>query len=350
MIKIAFLGDIMLGRSVTEAIVANGPDYPWGDTRQILSEADLRIGNLECPISDQGAKWKRKKFHFRASPRAIDALKAARIDCVALANNHIMDYGLVAMEDTIRLLDDAGIGHAGAGSNQTQAMTPAFLKAGGLEVAFLSVTDDMPVWQATEEKAGINYIPLRSWPRSFRTLRPQFILRPPVEYVIFQFTWREIMKTVQKGLSLAERADITVLSCHWGPNFRAKPYSIFKKFARKLIESGVDVIHGHSAHLFQGVGKWKNKPILFDTGDFLEDFEVDQFRSDLSFIFMLDFNPQTKRAEKITLFPIYISKCQSNLASDSLADTICGKMQRLCAKMGMKAQRDGRNLVVEMVA
>lgn len=340
----------MLGGSVAKAIEANGPDYPWGDTRQILGKADLRIANLECPISDQGAKWRRKKFHFRASPRTVDALKAAEIDCVALANNHIMDYGLVAMDDTMRLLDSAGIAHAGAGSSKAQAMMPAFLKAGGLEVAFISITDDMPVWQAGEDKAGINYVPLRSWPRSFRYVRPQFLLRPPVEYIIFQLKWREIMKPIQKALSLAQRADITVLSCHWGPNFRTRPYSIFKKFARKSIESGADVIHGHSSHLFQGIGKWKSKPILFDTGDFLEDFETDQFRSDLSFIFMLDFNPKAKRAEKITLFPILISKCQSNLASGSLADMICNRMQLYCMKLGINAQRDGKNLIIELAA
>jgi poly-gamma-glutamate capsule biosynthesis protein CapA/YwtB (metallophosphatase superfamily) len=144
MVRIAFLGDIMLGRSVSDAILTNGPYYPWGDTIQILREADLRIANLECPISHQGTKFRPKKFHFRASPRSIDALKAAGINCVALANNHVLDFGEVAMADTIRLLDEAGIAHAGAGCNKTQAMKPAFLKAGNLDIGVVSITDEMP--------------------------------------------------------------------------------------------------------------------------------------------------------------------------------------------------------------
>jgi len=89
-LTIAFAGDVMLGRLVNEAIAVMGPAYPWGDTLPLLREADLRIVNLECVISEKGRPWSKtpKAFHFRADPTAIETLKIAGIDAVALANNH----------------------------------------------------------------------------------------------------------------------------------------------------------------------------------------------------------------------------------------------------------------------
>lgn len=341
----------MLAGLVGETITTKGPAYPWGNTITTLSKADLRIANLECPISEQGTKWKPKLFNFRASPRAVDSLKAAGIDCVSLANNHILDYGVDAMADTIRLLDQAGIAHSGAGGNRTQAMTPAFLTAKNLTVGFVSMTDNMPVWKATETKAGVNHVPLWSMPDFLKAVRLKYVLRPALDFIAevrVGHRWREIISCLERSISLARSADFTVLSCNCGPNWRTKPYHMFQKFSRIAIEFGFDMIHGHSAHVFQGVGVWKNKPILFDTGDFIEDYPITRFRNDLSFIFMLDVSSKTKKPEKITLIPTYISKCQTNLAPDHLADMICSKMQKRCAKMGTKTRRDGKNLIIEL--
>src|SRR5438105_554026 len=107
--KLALTGDVMLGRLVDRYVIQDvgaPPARIWGDVLPLLLAVDVRLANLECVISTSGQEWhpQTKAFHFRASPKAIDFLKAARIDCVTLANNHVLDYGEDALEECLALL------------------------------------------------------------------------------------------------------------------------------------------------------------------------------------------------------------------------------------------------------
>jgi poly-gamma-glutamate capsule biosynthesis protein CapA/YwtB (metallophosphatase superfamily) len=65
-----------------------------------------------------------------------------------------------------------------------------------------------------------------------------------------------------------------------------RPKRIFRRFARAVIDRGVDVYHGRSAHVFQGVEVYRSKPILYDTGDFIDDYAIHpELRNDWSFLF-----------------------------------------------------------------
>ena len=83
MLRLALIGDVMLGRKVDEALKDHmRPEEPWGDVMPLLEAADLRIINLECAITDNEQPWTRtpKVFHFRAKPSAIETLRTARVD------------------------------------------------------------------------------------------------------------------------------------------------------------------------------------------------------------------------------------------------------------------------------
>lgn len=117
---IALTGDVMLGRMVNETVVENRavrPEALWGSMLPVMRRADCRLINLECVISDRGAPWHpaTKAFHFRAGPRAVDVLRAAGIDGVMLANNHVLDYGQEAFLDCLRRLNGAALTRAGPG-------------------------------------------------------------------------------------------------------------------------------------------------------------------------------------------------------------------------------------------
>lgn len=99
---------------------------------QIALTGDVMLGrliNLECVIRGRGRKWHpdSKAFHFRARPRAIDFLRAAKIDCVTLANNHVLDYGTDTLIECLALLDRAGIKRTGAGALLEEALAPAIV-------------------------------------------------------------------------------------------------------------------------------------------------------------------------------------------------------------------------------
>ena len=124
-LTIAAVGDLMLGGRTEPFLKEFGPDYPFAEVLPFLSQADIVVGNLESPISVRGTAVKNKKFTLRAGPVAVQALKQAGIRVVTLANNHSMDFGPLALQDTLAILDDNGILYTGAGMDLADARAPA---------------------------------------------------------------------------------------------------------------------------------------------------------------------------------------------------------------------------------
>lgn len=312
-VTLALTGDVMLGRLMNDAIHAYGPLYPWGNTLTLLRSADMALVNLECVIASDDARWTPvpKVFHFRADPVALQVLEVAGIDAVSLANNHVLDYGAGAMVEMLARLDAAGIVHAGAGRNLDEAEQPARLKPRGINVAVISFTDNEPTWAATATSPGINFV--------------------PVDLTSLQFA------RLKRSIGTARRngADIVLVSAHWGPNMRQRPTPSFKAFAHQVIDAGCDIFHGHSAHILQGIEIYKGKPILYDTGDFVDDYAVDeQLRNDQSALFRLEIS--AAGVHHLDIFPTLIRNFQANLAVGEDFRQIASRLGHLCREMGTK--------------
>ena len=328
MITLALTGDVMLGRGVAEALDDHmRPEEPWGDVMPLLEAADLRIINLECAVTDNEQPWTRtpKVFHFRARPSAIEILRTARIDACSLANNHTLDFEEQGLLDTLEHLDAAGIRHAGAGRNQEEAADPAILTMRAdhaSRVALLAFTDNEPPFAAGTGRPGTNYLPI--------SLKPDALQR--VE--------RAVSNVREMGV------DTVIFSNHWGPNMVQRPKETFRRFARAVIDRGVDIYYGHSAHVFQGVEIYGGKPILYDTGDFIDDYAVHpELRNDWSFLFQL--SVEEGRLERLDLTPVKLSYARVDLATGGERETILDRMQRLSAEMGTDFARREGALVLE---
>jgi poly-gamma-glutamate synthesis protein (capsule biosynthesis protein) len=156
------MGDVMLGRLVNEALKVKPQTYPWGDTLPLLQAADWRACNLECVLSDRGSPWvvPPKVFHFRSDARNVSALKAAGINAVSVANNHALDYEYEALFEMLRVLNRAGIQHAGAGLHLDDASRPAVCEVNGVRIGLVAFSNNEPDWEATEQKPGIFYVPI----------------------------------------------------------------------------------------------------------------------------------------------------------------------------------------------
>ncbi|HEY4697021.1 MAG TPA: CapA family protein [Gallionella sp.] len=323
MLTLAFTGDVMLGRLVNDRLKSMQPEQVWGDVLPHLAQADLRIVNLECALTTHLQPWSRtdKMFHFRADPEAVRVLQAAHIDACALANNHILDYEEQGLRDTLHILDATGIRHAGAGANAAEAATPAILEAHGdspCRVALLSYTDNEPDFAATFEYSGTNYL----------------------EVSLHAETLTRIAENIAQAR--AQGADLVVFSNHWGANFVERPSPEFRSFAKRVIELGADIYHGHSAHICQGIEIYQGKPILYDTGNFIDDYAVHpRLRNDRSCLFKLMF--KKGKLCRIELLPVSLSVARVALASGKEFEAICARMEMLCAEFGTKLMRtDGR--------
>lgn len=307
-LRLAFLGDVMLGRLVSEELPEHPPDWFWGTTLEVLQAADAVIANLECAITADGRIWSRtrKVFHFRAAPAAIEVLKAGNIRCVSLANNHVLDYEVEGLRDSLRLLDQAGIRHVGAGENAAAAAAPALLQLGERSIGVLAITDNEPAFAATAERPGTHYAEITGRADAARLLG------------------QAIAELRRRG------ADLVVLSAHLGPNMVRVPSHVFQDFAHGALAAGVDLFHGHSAHIFQAVERVGKSAILYDTGDFLDDYAVDPLlRNDWSFIFLAECDEQGLR--RLDLRPVRLTFAQVNLAEGREASEICERMRALCA-------------------
>jgi poly-gamma-glutamate capsule biosynthesis protein CapA/YwtB (metallophosphatase superfamily) len=327
MITVALVGDVMLGRGVNETLRSMRPEEPWGDVLPALSSADLRIANLECAITGHDRPWTRtpKVFHFRADPRAVEVLRAARIDACSLANNHTLDFEEQGLLDTLRHLEAAGIRYAGAGRAREEAARPAFLTArtdGTSRVSLLAFTDNEPPFAAGPDRPGTNYLPV--------SMEPQVL--------------RRVEAAVEEARGAG--ADVVVFSNHWGPNMVERPNQLFRRFARAVIDRGADVYYGHSAHVFQGVEIYKGKLILYDAGDFIDDYAVgERLRNDRSFVFRVSLEGRELR--RLQLLPVSLQYARVELARGGEREAILGRMVDLSADMGTNLVRREDWLVFE---
>ncbi|WP_336036967.1 CapA family protein [Halobacterium yunchengense] len=328
--RLGFTGDVMLGRLVDESQRRRPVAAVWGDVLDRLRALDGLFVNLECCLSTGGRPWRRteRAFHFRADPEwAVPALERAGVDCCALANNHVLDFEVPALEDTLSHLEDAGIARAGAGRTRTDAFAPATLTVADLDVAFVSLTDNTPEYAATETSPG--------------TARVEFDVDD-----------EEGRAAVEGALERARARDpdLLVASLHWGPNMVETPPDSFRAFARWLVDEGVDVVHGHSAHVFQGVEVYRGRPVLYDTGDFVDDYAVDErLRNDRSFLFEVRLS-RTGTPVELRLHPTEIEGCAVHEAGEEAAAWSRERLRARSAPFETTFERAGRGLVVDLDA
>ncbi|WP_290815456.1 CapA family protein [Halovivax sp.] len=330
--RIGFTGDVMLGRLVDDRQRSRPVDAVWGDVLDRLSALDALVINLECTLSTRGRPWTRtnRPFHFRADPaRAVPALERAGVDACALANNHVLDYEEPALRDTLANLDDAGIARAGAGETLEEALDPAFVRIEGggdsnpVDLAVVSFTDNTPEYAADEDAPGTARIEIDRDDADAR-------------------------ERVRESVSRARERDpdLVVASLHWGPNMVTEPPAAFREFGRWLVDEGVDVIHGHSAHVFHGIEVYEGRPILYDCGDFVDDYRVDpRLRNDRSFLFELAVGVDGVPGE-LRLHPVEIDDCRVREADGDVAEWCRDRMRGLSSEFGTEFERDGEGLVL----
>lgn len=299
----------MIGRLVDKHLDHNPSANIWGNLLPILAQADLNIVNLETTLT-KSAKTRPKVFNFKADPNKIGVLKRGLIHAVNVANNHILDYSEEGLLETLQTLDQAHIPHVGAGKDELAAKEPLILERKGIKIGLLGCTDNEPSWEARPSSPGVFYVEIGNLEPLKKVITP-----------------------------LRQKVDLLILTIHWGPNMQRRPPLYFRQFAHALIDLGVDILHGHSAHVFQGVELYKDKLILYDTGDLVDDYAVDPIlRNDLSFWFVV--KATRHHLLSLEMIPTCIADFQVNLfeGKESLAE-----MQALCRENGTHPiEREGR--------
>jgi poly-gamma-glutamate capsule biosynthesis protein CapA/YwtB (metallophosphatase superfamily) len=306
----------MLGRGVAERLRAADPQFLVApEVVGFARRADRFVLNLECCISERGEPWpaEGKPFFFRAPPAAIDLLVHLGVDCVTLANNHALDFGVGALEDTLRYLDGAGIAHAGAGRDVAAARTPATLYGRDATLQVLAFADHPADFAASEDRAGIAFADLGSGPPGW------------------------IADTVRDS-----PAEVTLVSPHWGPNMTDQPVAEVRRAARDLVEAGATLVAGHSAHVVHGV----EGRVLYDLGEFLDDYAVDpRLRNDLGLLWLVGIDGGGPR--RLEALPLHLDFCRTRQATGEDASWIGKRFRAACAALGTEVADEDGILVIE---
>jgi hypothetical protein len=300
---IALAGDTMLGRGVGAEIDAVGPgELVCGQIRDLIRSADLAVVNLECCISSRGQPTPGQRFCFQAPPQAALVLADLGVRCVTLANNHALDFGPLALTDTLSYLEAAGISVTGAGHSAARARAPAMLKAGGQTIAVLGVTDHPAEYAAAPGHPGVAYADLRTGVPAWLT---------------------------DQVHAAAASADVVLVSPHWGQKMTIRPQPYVQSAASALTAAGATLVAGHSAHLFHGVAG----PVLYDLGDFVDDYAVNPVhRNDLGLLFLVTISEHGP--EHVTAVPLRLHYARTEIAVGTDRNLIAAKFTRACADLG----------------
>ena len=306
-------------------------DYIWGDALTELRRRQpaARIVNLESSITRSNARWP-KGINYRMHPDNVGCLTAAHLDCCALANNHVLDWQRAGLTETLATLHHARIATTGAGANLEAAQSPAILPIGDNTrvLVFAAATDDAGVpeeWAATASRSGVHRLPDLSRDTAMR-----------------------IATLVRHHRRAGDRV---VFSLHWGGNWGYAVSREQRAFAHALIdEAGVDIVHGHSSHHFKAIEVYRDRPILYGCGDFLNDYEGiegnEEYRGELGLMYFPTLDAASGKLQKLELVPTLIRKFRVNYAGEEDRAWTLARLQRECKAFGVEVDAGERGAFV----
>lgn len=355
-VRLFLCGDVMIGRGVDQILpspcppqlyeeyvssaeeyvrlaeAASGPiprgvdfSYIWGDAPpELRAQApDASIVNLETSVT-RSETAEHKAINYRISPQNAECLRTMRVDCCALANNHVLDWGRSGLIETLDALAHLGVAFAGAGKTLDEAQRPAILDIAGkgrvVVLSFALPDSGTPAdWAATPASPGVNLLP---------DLSP--------ESAAF---------ACDLARSVTQPGDILAMSIHWGPNWGYPVSDAQRQFAHRLIdEGGASIIHGHSSHHPKGFEVYRNRLVLYGCGDFLNDYEgvsgFESFRGELALMYFADIDAASGDLQRLRLVPLQMRRFRLERASSADVAWLARRLDRESAPFGVRVMRE----------
>ena len=155
---IVFTGDVLLSSYVQNNYDSGGISGVLDqELLNLLNGADITMINNEFPFSTRGTQAEDKQYTFRVNPSYVTALQEMGVDVAGLANNHVLDYGTEALEDTFTTLENAGIAYTGAGRSYEDACRLIRFEKNGKSFGFLAASRVIPEvsWNVENGAPGV---------------------------------------------------------------------------------------------------------------------------------------------------------------------------------------------------
>jgi poly-gamma-glutamate synthesis protein (capsule biosynthesis protein) len=241
------VGDVALIGSAARAL-GGAADADWPATASYLADADVTFVNFEMPIPRTAVEASSPDVskELQGSPEALPAFLAARVDVAAIATNHIMDWGLPGLEQTVEQLRENGVAVVGAGRNLDESLDGVVLERRGIRIGFAAFTPAQR-WTATASEPGAAPLTLEN---------------------------------VKESLGRIGEADVRVISLHWGLEMSNYPTPEDRRLAEEIVDAGADLILGHHPHVIQGVERFGRGWVTYSMGNFIFDTSAGRVKRD----------------------------------------------------------------------
>lgn len=240
-----------------DPVIAGHPEAVYGDLMPVLRKGDLRITNLECPLTSlDDPVWKSGSV-LKGSARHLPGLTSVPFEVVTLGNNHVFDYGRKGFDQTIRLLDDHRIQWVGAGRNADEAYRPLVIDLNGIRLGIVNFSEG-------EDLTGA-------------------VNGPGV------FGW-ELNRVAEAVAVLKQKLNAVVVIGHCGVEYIPFPPVYVARAFHRIAEAGADLIIGHHPHVPQGIQIYHGVPICYSLGNFVFYQETDLIYRKTGYLVRADLN------------------------------------------------------------
>lgn len=275
-LKLSLCGDLMLARDVGQAMQRNGARYPFFEAKHIFKGSNLVFGNLESILSEDPFRYD-PGLKFKANGSFLEGLKSAGFNYVSVINNHNLDYGRRAWEESNDLLMNAGI-------TPVNSDNPVIFHHMKTKVSLLA-------FDLTKRGLGVN--------DALRKIRDSKLI-----------------------------SNITIVSAHWGEEYQDRQNSVQQTIARKFVDAGADIVAGHHPHVVQGIEKYKQGLIFYSLGNFIFDqYHFSAVKQGLT----IRMNYQDGKIKYVDLIPIKIYNNQPRFAEPNLRKLILAGVANISA-------------------
>jgi poly-gamma-glutamate synthesis protein (capsule biosynthesis protein) len=275
-------------------IILDDPEAVYGNVLPELRTSDLRITNLECPLTRSDTAVYKSGSVLKGGPEHITGLTAVPFDIVTLANNHVFDYGVGAFRETTDLLAANGIRFVGAGITRQAAVEPLIVRVAETTIALVSFSEGEDLTGAVNG-GGV-------------------------------FGW-EINAVAEAVKTAKTAADLVFVICHAGVEYIPFPPPYLVSALMAIADAGADLVVGHHPHVPQGIQILGSVPIAYSLGNFVFYQPSDLIYRKVGY--MLKVEISEKSLTGLRLVPYQITNQGLNLLDGTRLAWFFDKMQRI---------------------
>lgn len=311
-VSITVTGDVMFGRKMPGVLSLDSS--PYRHVQNVTGDTDILLVNTENPFTTSGDAVK-PDVPLKANPQYIPLLNGTSGMIIsANANNHVFDYGVTGMRDSIENLDSYGIAHIGAGENKQEATKPAIIEKDGHKITIFNYMDSenfqeysqsvMPI--ATDDSPGYS-------------------------------AWDDVESVEQIKQAKENGSDIIIVYMHYGNEYSRSPNDNQKEISHLAIDAGATAVVGSHAHVTQGIEVYNGKPIFYNLGNFM----FDQSNPNTHTAYFVEFDVVNDNVTA-NVYPVYISGYLPKFMSSSDGESLLSSLSPHCDQMEITSQGTGK--------